>query len=88
MKIKHHCKIFGTKNNTTNIHSRLIMLRMTPITQRKGSTQPTATIHLFITRTEFILGDYLGRVQIDFLVDFAGGFVEAGCDDDVWKEGG
>ena len=78
-KLSTVAKYFDSKMNRTNIHSRFIMLHMTPITQRKRSTLPTATINLFITCTEFVLGGYLGRVEIDFVVDFAGGFVEAGC---------
>ena len=75
--------IYSSKHPTLEqqqiINSRLIMFHMTSIAQRKRPRLPTTTIHLFITRGQFILSSNLGGVEIDFGVDFAWGFVEACC---------
>jgi hypothetical protein len=59
-------------------NSRLIMLHVSSIAQGKRPTLPATAVDLLIPRAEFILGGDLGRVEIDLVVDFSGGFVEAG----------
>lgn len=71
-RVKHHIL-----KQSHHINSRLIMLHMRTITQGKSTWLPTTTIHFFITCTQFFLSGYFRRIEIDFVVDFTGCFVEA-----------